>query len=59
MKEAMIYGRNNGSGSLTDYQKAINKAAGQLALVNPEFLTKRGKILVPIYNEYILQSGGS
>ena len=55
----MIYGRNNGSGSLTDYQKAINKAAGQLALVNPEFLTKRGKILVPIYNEYILQSGGS
>ena len=45
VKEAMIYGKNNNQATLDDYQKAINKAAGQLTLAEPGLLTKRGKTI--------------
>ncbi len=40
MYKKYIYGKNKTTNSLTDYQKAINKAAGQLAVANPQLLGK-------------------
>ena len=41
IKEAMIYGKDRDQDTLNDYQKAVNKAAGKLALAQPDLLTKR------------------
>ena len=54
IKEAMIYGKNNNQTTLNDYQKAINKAAGQLVLAEPGLLTKRGKTISQFQNFIII-----
>jgi len=41
MKDAMIYGKNLAK-PLSEYQIAVNKAAGKLALQSPVLLSNRG-----------------
>ncbi|XP_068758162.1 uncharacterized protein [Montipora capricornis] len=43
MKDAMIYGKNLAK-PLSEYQIAVNKAAGKLALQSPVLLSNRGEL---------------
>jgi len=47
MKNARIFGKDNLK-PLTDYQRAVNEAAGRLATTNPQLLCNRGTCLFRI-----------
>jgi hypothetical protein len=42
LEEAKIFGRERSEGSITLYQKAVNEAAGKLALKEPGLLAHKG-----------------